>query len=88
MISVVIPTRGTGDFTKLTNLLNSLKEQTLQPEEILIIIDFDVPQKSLRELLHAFAKTSRDAAKMNIVLVSQDGYRVSAARNYGVAHAK
>ena len=88
MISVVIPTRGTGDFTKLIHLLNSLKEQTLQPEEILVVIDFDVPQKPLKELLREFVKTDLHAAKMNIVLLNQDGYRVSAARNYGVKQAQ
>ncbi|MFA7284525.1 MAG: glycosyltransferase family 2 protein [Candidatus Absconditabacterales bacterium] len=88
MISVVIPTRGTGDFTKLTHLLNSLKEQTLQAEEILIIIDFDVPQRPLKTLLHDFTKGDRHATSMNIALLNQDGYRVSAARNYGVAQAK
>ncbi len=83
MISVVIPTRGRGDFSKLIDLLRSLEQQTLQAEEILIIIDFDIPKKPL---LHAIKESKLRLHSMQIL--NQDGYRLSAARNWGVKQAQ
>lgn len=76
MISVVIPTRGSGDFSKLIELLASLSAQTMQPAEILIIIDFDVAKRPLQEAIEQ-ANLSLSGCEV----VCQDGYGITSARN-------
>lgn len=90
MISIIVPTRWIWDFTKLANLLKSLDNQTMQPEEILIIIDFDIPKKPLQTFLwdcHVTYHISLRLLAMTRV-VCQDGYGVSAARNRWLKTAK
>jgi len=90
MISIIIPTRWTWDFTKLWNLLKSLDNQTMKPEEILIIIDFDIPRVPLLNFLgecNTRFWISWETVGLTKV-VCQEWYYVSAARNRWVRIAK
>jgi glycosyltransferase involved in cell wall biosynthesis len=83
MISVIIPTRWSGDFSKLLRLLESLEKQTLQADEILIVIDFDVARKPLTDAIQ-----TAECDTQNCKVVSQDGYGICAARNCWIKRAK
>lgn len=86
MISIIIPTRWSWDFSKLWNLLQSLDNQTLKAEEILIIIDFDIPKKPLQDFLWKIDSVSQELLMITRV-ICQDGYGVGAARNRWVKMA-
>ncbi len=74
MISAIIPTRWVGSFDNLKRLVDSLQTQTIAAQEILIIIDFDVSPKLLKE----FFVTDRYPS---VKILCQEWYGVSSARN-------
>lgn len=90
MISAIIPTRWSWNFDKLKNLLISLEAQILSPEEILIIIDFDVPRKPLLDFIVSCVADASlwEAFSDKIKIECQDAYGVSSARNWGIKLSK
>jgi len=78
-ISVVIPCFNDGQY--LAETISKLKQQSIQPFEIIIVNDGSTDQNTL-DVLEALAKD-----ELIKVLHKQNG-RMSAARNYGVLKAK
>ena len=78
LISVVIPCYNDGAF--LPETIRRVKEQTLKDFEIIISNDGSTDEKTLSVL--------EDLGKQGIHVVHQQNKRMSAARNFGVAHAK
>jgi glycosyltransferase involved in cell wall biosynthesis len=58
--------------------LESLKKQTITPSQVIIVIDFDVAKTPLLE------KISKIKFDFEVKVVTQNGYGVCAARNFGV----
>lgn len=58
--------------------MESLKKQTIAPSQVIIVIDFDVAKTPLLE------KISKIKFDFEVKVVTQNGYGVCAARNFGV----
>ena len=58
--------------------MESLKKQTITPSQVIIVIDFDVAKTPLLE------KISKIKFDFEVKVVTQNGYGVCAARNFGV----
>ena len=79
MISVIIPCYNDGKY--LPETISKLKLQTLPANEIIIVNDGSTDAATI-EILKAFEKDPQ------IQVLHKENGRMSAARNFGVAHAK
>jgi glycosyltransferase involved in cell wall biosynthesis len=79
-ISVIIPLYNSEKT--IVETLNSVKNQSLLPYEIIIVNDGSTDQS--REIVEEFAMSNKD---LNIVLVNKENGGVSSARNMGMRRA-
>lgn len=77
-IAVIVSTYSIDRSDDVENCLESLRNQTLQPKEILLVLDFD------ESLISFYQKRFKDKVK----IIVSDGSGLSAARNAGIKNSQ